>query len=268
LDSLSYLLIEALHKRRRILYDNLSDPKFLKEIKRGMEMSAADRESYMDSIEQKIVDDTKKGLTPDRLQISLREFRSYFLDDDLWRFLNKFGGTIFEKVSSEGEEPTEQEASIAKEVESYKKARESSNIPIPQSEEKTDLPPNEVKYMLTYYKELGKLTGVNLNELDRLTALFSPLRDQKVREEGKMPFSEDMNIDIERTVRDVEGLLVLYTKKREPKGIIYADIDKRSIKDICYNILDSVLYVKSSSDQRSGRNLKEVLTRLVEDYSN
>jgi hypothetical protein len=127
LDYNTFLVIEALQKRWKYFYKNLSNAKFLKEIKRGLQMSRDQRIEYISTLEHQ----KAQGLPYDLLPI-FDDLKYCYVDEELWSFLRKFGDPILHDISASGEQATEEEVTATQRLEDYQQASESSNIPIPR----------------------------------------------------------------------------------------------------------------------------------------
>jgi hypothetical protein len=162
LDYGTFLVVEALQRKWKNFYDNLSDTVFLKEIKSGLELSPEERLNRITELEGK---KDKAELSYD-LRTIFADLKYCYLDNELWRFLKRFGSSILSEISPSEQPPSEREAKVAKNLETHKQASESSNIPIP-GEYASNLPDpairhlNEILEMIPkYISMIEKNTGV------------------------------------------------------------------------------------------------------------
>jgi predicted KAP-like P-loop ATPase len=118
----TFLCVEALQRKWKNFYNNLSNPRFLKEIKSGLTMSEEQRYKYVDNLKA----EQKKGKLRSDLVDILTDLTICYTDKELWRFLAKFGEPILKDISPSEEPATDKELKVAKTLESYKKARDST----------------------------------------------------------------------------------------------------------------------------------------------
>lgn len=121
LETNTFLCIEALQKRWISFYNNLSNTRFLKEIKTGLDLKEEERFKHLNKLEE----DQKTG----NLGYDLSELRICYIDEDLWSFLDKCGKFILKDITSSEEPTTQKEEEAAEAFETYKTARDSTEIP-------------------------------------------------------------------------------------------------------------------------------------------